>query len=82
MDRHETDVLSMTFALIFITIGLLFVTGSVDAADFVRKWSFPIALVAAGLVFGAFGLTRFQRIRHASYKEAPDGDDESHPPLW
>lgn len=82
MERHETDVLSLTCALIFVSIGLLFLSGRVDAGDFVRMWALPIALVAAGLVLGALGFARHQRAQGARYEGATDGDDESHPPLW
>lgn len=81
MDRHQTDLLSMTFALIFMAIGILFLTGRVDAGDFVRMWALPIVLVSAGLVMGAFGLARHQRANGSSLEGVPDGDDESHPPL-
>ena len=82
MDRHETDVVSLTFALIFMTIGVLFLSGRVDAGDFVRMWALPLALVALGLVLGASALARYQRAKRAGHEGALDGDDQSHPPLW
>ena len=77
MGRHETDFLSLTFAVLFLSIGILFLTGEVDPAEFVRVWALPVALLGGGLVLGALGLTRHRRLQ-----ETPGSDhlDEGTPP--
>ena len=81
MGRHDTDILSLTCAVIYLSIGILFLTGDVDPAEFLRVWALPIALLGAGLVLGALGLSRHRRLSRAA-----DGRDESdegtHPALW
>lgn len=81
MGRHETDFLSLTFAVLFLAIGVLFVTGEVDPAEFIRVWALPVALLGAGLVLGALGVTRHRRL-HAASDEREDPDDGTHPALW
>jgi hypothetical protein len=80
MGRHETDFLSLTFAVFFLSIGGLFLTGEVDPAEFVRVWALPIALLGAGLVLGALGLARHRRLHAADGREV--SEEGSHPPLW
>lgn len=63
MHRHELDAVSLVVALIFITIGGLFLSGRVDAIDFVSIWALPFSLVGAGLVLGAVAVTRHRRNR-------------------
>lgn len=78
MVRHETDFLSLTFAVLFLSIGILFLTGEIDPAEFVRVWAFPVVLLGAGLVLGALGLARHRRL-HAATDEAESADQEMHP---
>jgi VIT1/CCC1 family predicted Fe2+/Mn2+ transporter len=61
MKRHETDLLSLVFGVILMITGLLFVSGRVDAADFVSVWALPAALLATGIVLGAVAMTRYRR---------------------
>lgn len=78
MDRHETDFLSLTFAVLFVSIGVLFLSGEVDPAEFVRLWALPVVLLSAGLVLGALGVAR-----HRSLKVGPrtveNPDEGTHP---
>ena len=62
VERHETDVVSLAFAAIFITIGAVFLSGRVDAFDFVTIWAMPVTLVATGLLLGAVAVVRYRRI--------------------
>ncbi len=61
MQRHETDVVSLAFATILISIAALFVTGRVDAFDFISLWALPTALLGAGLVLAAVAVARYRR---------------------
>lgn len=81
MGRHETDFLSLTCAVLFLSIGILFLTGEVDPAEFVRVWALPIALLGAGLVLGALGLARHRRLPAGSDRRE-DLEEGTYPPLW
>lgn len=61
MQRHEADFVSLAFGAIFVTLGIAFLSGRVDAFDFVSLWALPIALVAIGLVLAAFAVARHRR---------------------
>lgn len=61
MQRHDTDAVSLAFGLIFVTIGGAFLTGRIDAFDFVRTWALPVLLVATGVVLGAVAVSRHRR---------------------
>lgn len=61
MQRHETDAVSLVCGVIFTVIGVLFLSGRVDAFDFVSVWALPAALLATGLVLAAVALTRYRR---------------------
>ena len=63
MQRHETDAVSLTCGVIFLVIGVLFLSGEVDAFDFVADWALPAALLAIGLVLGAVALGRYRRTK-------------------
>lgn len=78
MDKHETDFLSLTFAVLFLAIGVLFLTDEVDPAEFVRLWAFPVVLLSAGLVLGALGLARHRRLNGGS-ETTEDPDEGTHP---
>jgi hypothetical protein len=53
--------LSLVFGVILMITGLLFVSGRVDAADFVSVWALPAALLATGIVLATVALTRYRR---------------------
>ena len=61
VQRHETDPLSLAFALIFIIVGAAFWFGDIDAFEFISVWALPVVLVSAGLVLGAVALIRYRR---------------------
>ena len=61
--RHETDAISLACGGIFLAIGVVFLTGRVDAFDFVSLWALPGALLGTGIVLGAIALTRHRRAR-------------------
>lgn len=63
MQRHETDAVSLTFGLIFLVLGIVFLTGSVNPFDFVSVWALPAGLLATGLVLAAAALTRYRNHR-------------------
>lgn len=63
MQRHETDAISLACGGIFLMIGVVFLTGRVDAFDFVSVWGLPAVLLATGIVLGAVALTRHRRAR-------------------
>lgn len=80
MPRHEMDALSLTCAAIFISIGIVFLTGQVGTGDFIRVWALPVALVAAGFLLGTLALARWQRDRKVEKKGTPDGESCAHEP--
>jgi hypothetical protein len=59
--RHETDLLSLVFALIFVTQGAIFLTGDIDVTDFISVWALPVVFLSAGLVLVAVALNRYRR---------------------
>lgn len=61
MQKHQTDPMSLAFAVIFITVGAAFWLGDVDAFEFVSVWALPLVLVSAGLVLGAVAVIRYRR---------------------
>ncbi len=81
MGRHETDFLSLTFALVFLSIGTLFLTGEVDPAEFLRVWALPVAVLGVGLVLGALGLARHRRLRTAP-DPVHESDEATHQAPW
>lgn len=78
MGRHETDFLSLTFAVLFLSVGVLFLTDEVDPAEFVRLWALPVVLLSAGLVLGALGLARHRRL-NAGLGHTEKPDESAHP---
>ncbi|HEV3472673.1 MAG TPA: hypothetical protein VG408_05640, partial [Actinomycetota bacterium] len=78
VQRHETDALSLAFAIIFMTIGGLFMTGRVDAFDFISTWALPGVLVATGVVLAAVATMRYRRNREVAMVDtgvASSGED-------
>lgn len=73
MKRHETDAISLVCGLIFVVVGGLFLSGRVDAFDFLSVWALPFALLAVGLVMGAIALTRHRKASLAGGDEPIDG---------
>lgn len=63
MKRHETDAISLACGGILLVIGVVFLSGRVNAFDFVSIWALPVALLATGIVLGAVALTRHRRVR-------------------
>ncbi|HWC14102.1 MAG TPA: hypothetical protein VG929_05860 [Actinomycetota bacterium] len=63
MQRHDTDAVSLTFGVIFLVLGIVFLTGSVNPFDFVSVWALPAGLLATGLVLAAAALTRYRNHR-------------------
>jgi hypothetical protein len=63
--RHETDAVSLAFGVILLAIGVSFVSGRVDASDFVSLWALPAALLATGIVLAAVALTRHRQDRES-----------------
>lgn len=63
MQRHETDAVSLVFGVILLVIGSLFVSGRVDASDFVSLWALPAALLTTGIVLAAVAFTSHRRSR-------------------
>ena len=63
VQRHETDAVSFTFGLIFLILGIVFLSGSVNPFDFVSVWALPAGLLAIGLVLAALALTRYRNNR-------------------
>ena len=61
MQKHQTDPMSLAFAVIFIVVGAAFWFGNVDAFEFVSVWALPMLLVSAGLVLGAVAVIRYRR---------------------
>ena len=61
MQRHETDPISLAFAVIFLTIGGAFLFGDVDAFEFVSVWALPAVLLATGILLGAVALGRHRK---------------------
>ena len=81
MGRHPTDVISLSFGLIFTLLGAAFASGRIDGGEFVRVWALPSLLIAAGVVLAAMAIARHQRIR-IKEKEGIDGrggTEEGHP---
>jgi cytochrome c-type biogenesis protein CcmH/NrfF len=61
MTRHETDVVSLGFAIVFIGIGASFLTGTVNVTRFLAVWALPMGFLATGIILGAAALTRYHR---------------------
>lgn len=61
MTRHDPDLLSLVFALIFVTLGAIFITGDVDAMDFFSVWALPVLFLSSGLVLVAVAISRYRR---------------------
>ena len=61
--RHETDPISLACGAILLVIGVVFLSGKVNAFDFVSIWALPVALLAGGIVLAAVGLARHRRAR-------------------
>ena len=70
MGRHPTDVVSLSFGLIFTLLGAAFASGGIDGGEFIRVWALPSLLIAAGVVLAAIAVARHQRIKE---KEAIGG---------
>ncbi len=49
MKRHEFDPISAVFGLLFVILGLRFLTGEVTLAELDFNWLWPVAAVALGL---------------------------------
>lgn len=73
MKRHETDAVSLVCGLIFLIVGGLFLSGRIDAFDFLSVWALPFALLAVGLVMGAIALTRHRKGTLAGNDEPIEG---------
>lgn len=63
MQRHDTDAVSLAFGAIFLIVGVVFLTGSVSAFEFVSIWALPTTLLATGLVLAAVAIVRYRRNR-------------------
>jgi hypothetical protein len=74
MKRHSTDLFSMFFGLTFVTIGGVFLTGSVDVTDIGARWLWPLPLILAGLLILAAALRREPRA--VARDEAVFADDD------
>lgn len=61
MERHETDLVSLVFGVMFLAVGGVFVSGAVDVGDFVAVWALPLTFVAGGLVLAAFAVNLHRR---------------------
>jgi hypothetical protein len=59
--RHETDLLSLVFAIVFVALGATFLTGDVDVTDFFSVWALPTLFLSAGLVLVAVAVNRYRR---------------------
>lgn len=63
MGRHPTDVISLSFGLIFMLLGAVFASGRIDGGEFIRVWAVPSLMIAAGVVLAAMAIARHQRAR-------------------
>ena len=63
MKRHETDPISLACGAILLVIAVVFLSGRVNAFDFVSIWALPVTLLAGGIVLAAVALTRHRRER-------------------
>jgi len=61
--RHDVDLVSFVFALLFLVVGAIFFAGDVDVVDFIQVWALPGALLVMGLILGAVTIDRFRK-RH------------------
>ena len=80
MGRHPSDLISLSFGLIFTLLGVVFSLGKIDAGDFLRVWALPVVMIGAGVVLAAVAVARYQRAR-SSQEEATGGvgrADEGH----
>jgi hypothetical protein len=62
VQRHETDAVALTFALIFLgvaTAWLMVATGAADVSGL--RWFFPVLLLGAGAAGVAASLVRRER---------------------
>ncbi|MFP5298883.1 MAG: hypothetical protein ACLGHL_07860 [Actinomycetota bacterium] len=82
MGRHPTDFISLSFGLIFASLGLAFAAGGIDGGEFIRVWALPSLLIAVGVVIAAMAIARHQRIKLEEREEVADGlgsTEEGHP---
>lgn len=80
MGRHPADVISLSFGLIFMLLGIVFSSGQIDAGDFLRVWAVPVVMIGAGVVLAAVAVARYQRGR-SGQEEVSGGSgraDEGH----
>lgn len=61
MKRHELDVLSLVFAILFIALGAIFLTGDVHVGEFIRVWALPMSLVTGSFILGAIAVSSHRR---------------------
>ena len=81
MGRHPTDVISLSFGIIFTLLGAAFASGGIDGGEFIRVWALPSLMIAAGVILAAMAIARHQRIR-IEEKEGIGGlggAEEGHP---
>lgn len=50
MDRHELDLLSLLFGLMFAVVGLVLLTGDPARGSVSMAWAGPAAAIGLGLV--------------------------------
>ncbi len=81
MDRHRTDVVSLSFGLIFALLGAAFASGRIDGGEFIRLWALPSLLIAAGIVLAAVAAARYQRtrLREEAMAGGSSSTEEGHP---
>lgn len=57
MERHELDLTSLISGVLFVGLGLLFLTDRIGGFDLPVRWIWPVLLIGLGLAFLASGQT-------------------------
>jgi Domain of unknown function (DUF5668) len=63
MRRHRLDLLSLFFGLCFVAIGGVFISGEIDVTDVDWDVTWPLPLIAAGLLMLAAALRGMSQSR-------------------
>jgi hypothetical protein len=73
MRRHRLDLISLFFGLTFVAIGGVFISGQVDVTDIDWEVTWPLPLIAGGLMMLAGALRAMTRS-----KPETAGDEVDH----
>ena len=59
--RHELDLSSLVFGVLFVGLGLIFLVGNINFGNIGPAWSWALGLATAGSLILAWGARRHTR---------------------